>query len=355
MNNKFKFSFAVFLVFLLGFSVVLAKSDNGNSGGGNSGSSSSHSNSHSSDKSNNGNAYGKSDDKTNNGKHLGQLKKGLNTVTGLVTEVPVLLKSFLHLVADKIVVLRGEVVKIGATLSDENNAPVSDKEVTFYVNKQKLATEITDQQGLAYVNWDTAEKAPGVYLVKVDFQGDANYQASSDADQITVLAPNATTNETSDDIKKIEQCEDVPYTDVESVFEPCTIQRTNTVCDAEMNKTCHTETVDSTEQCFTGKKTVQKTNRVCTTVGYVIFGKEIRTEGYVCSIEEKGNKVTLICDSRYDGDGNGACSPGESCMRFVVTRESSEKAERNSHDQYLDFDDSYFLKRASIKDIGSAK
>ena len=51
----------------------------------------------------------------------------------------------------------------------------------------------------------------------------------------------------------------------------------------------------------------------------------------------------------YDGNGDGICTSGESCMKFVVNGDSFEKYEKNSEENFKDDDDSFFLQRASAE------
>jgi hypothetical protein len=92
---------------------------------------------------------------------------------------------------------------------------------------------------------------------------------------------------------------------------------------------------------------VQKTRKDCRTKEYLINNAvKLIPENYQCSIEEINNKIVAVCDSKLDGNGDGICTSGESCMKFVVDGNAVEKSERNSRDDFIPNDKSFFLERA---------
>jgi len=56
-----------------------------------------------------------------------------------------------------------------------------------------------------------------------------------------------------------------------------------------------------------------------------------------------GNEV--ICDSKYDGNNDGICQSGESCVKFVVTQDKVERYLKNSQEEFTAEDESFFLEK----------
>ena len=293
-----------------------------------------------------------------------------NTSEEIPIEEPSLFKSILNLILDQLSVIKGELFKIQAQLTYENNSPITGKPVDIRVNDEKIATKTTDDSGLAEFDWDTSSVEPGVYIIGVDYTGDGILESSADSAQVTVNAeeelnetimlnetiPENLTelpilNLTGDKIQKIEDCKEIEWAEEENVYGTCTDERTVLSCsDPPANKSCTTSTEVSTYDCVKDTKVVKKTREECKTTALVINGEvKLNVEDYVCSTEEDGNEVTVLCDSRYDGNGDGKCTSGESCMKFVVNGAAVSKSEKNSEDEFKEADDSFFIEKASVE------
>lgn len=303
-----------------------------------------------------------------------------------------LLSTLLDLVLDKFSYIKGEIVDLKAQLSYDNSSPLPNQPVDFFVDEEKIGTETTDDSGFAQIDWDTSDVEPGVYIVGVDFPGDEVFDISSDSAEITIeeiveeddnateepaldnlteeiieenetiemlttIEDNITnttekTTETTDDglpegVERIEECKEEEYTAREPMINNCS--NTELECEDEpLNKSCVKNEV--VYPCFAGWQTVQKTKKVCTTKGYVIKDKiQLDTDKYECSITEDSDDVIVTCDSRYDGNGDGKCTSGESCMKFVIDGEEVSRSEKNSRDNFIEEDESFFLERASVE------
>lgn len=87
----------------------------------------------------------------------------------------------------------------------------------------------------------------------------------------------------------------------------------------------------------------------CAITAYTVTGAgTMNTTGYNCSVTDNG-KVYLTCDSIYDGNGDGICTSGESCIQFGIVGTYITRKERNSQDQWVDHDDSFFLPRVGVQ------
>lgn len=145
-------------------------------------------------------------------------------------------------------------------------------------------------------------------------------------------------------VNEIEDCSTEFYDEIEDVFDNVTRDRDvygscvyynnyttclnstgpDTDCSAEQltyDFTCTigTESYQSYEKV--SEKTVQKSKTTCNKRGYTIdiagSNKKIdfAKAGYYCSLD--GNILT--CDSVHDGNGDGICKSGETCIKFEIT------------------------------------
>ena len=91
--------------------------------------------------------------------------------------------------------------------------------------------------------------------------------------------------------------------------------------------------------------------QVCRITALVVNNAvRIDIQDYVCSTEE-GLVVTVLCDSKFDGNGDGICNSGESCMRFTIDGSAVTKEEKNSRDDFVADDEDYFLEEATAEVI----
>jgi len=153
---------------------------------------------------------------------------------------------------------------------------------------------------------------------------------------------NATVNEVQD-------CATEFYDAIEDVFgyvarerdiyDNCVYYQNDTKCsDEPFNTSCGVATTEIGFKCSVGKEsyqsyekvseqTVQKSRNVCVNKGYTVSisgsTKKIDFDkaGYYCSLE--GNIIT--CDSVYDGNGDGKCKSGETCIKFEIANDGIGK------------------------------
>ena len=118
----------------------------------------------------------------------------------------------------------------------------------------------------------------------------------------------------------------------------------NTDCSAEQlahNYSCIIGTEPYQSYKKIGEQTIQKNRTVCDKTGYSVdiagSAKKIDFEkaGYYCSLD--GNIIT--CDSVYDGDGDGKCKSGETCIKFQITSKGISTVQKR-------------IDSAALKDIG---
>jgi len=64
-----------------------------------------------------------------------------------------------------------------------------------------------------------------------------------------------------------------------------------------------------------------------------------------CSYEKQDEKIIVICDSKTDGDNDGICKSGESCVKFVISQNDVKRYVKNSKDEFTEDDKSFYLKK----------
>jgi PKD repeat protein len=79
----------------------------------------------------------------------------------------------------------GQSFNITAILKDELNSTLEGEKVNFYVDEEKIASNITNSEGVASVTY-TATK-PGLVLVKTSYSGSPQYNASTKEASLTIL------------------------------------------------------------------------------------------------------------------------------------------------------------------------
>lgn len=307
---------------------------------------------------------------------------------GTTAEVPTqpgsLLKTFLDLILNKAAVVIGELVKVKAYLLSDDKTPLANQEIKFYANNQEIGTDVTNEQGLAKMVWDTSPFTPGVYIIKAAFASDGVVEGSSGQAEITLtgqkagqtnektaaqatpevavtetvtepmLTTAAVTEKTVAGVQEVKDCNTVTWQETENIYGTCTIEIKKNVCsDAPVNKTCTQEVRMVQYSCVTGTQTVQKSRTDCEIIGYTVNNGvksvKLTTRDYVCASGEASGVITVICDSKLDGNGDGKCTSGESCMRFVVDGSSVKAYEKNSRDDFVVADDTFFLGKASLE------
>ncbi len=68
-----------------------------------------------------------------------------------------------------------------------------------------------------------------------------------------------------------------------------------------------------------------------------------------CSHVPGNRSLVIFCDSRYDGNNDGVCSSGESCVSFIVSKSGVQRVVRNSADSFSENDESFFLEKLSVE------
>ena len=157
-------------------------------------------------------------------------------------------------------------------------------------------------------------------------------------------------------IANVKSCKTIEWETQENVYGTCTKEYTARICDdTPLNKSCHQEVKSYEYKCKKGTKTVPHSEKVCTTNAFQITKKDgdtIIEKGMInfkewgkCSYEIKEKSIIINCDSKHDGNNDGICQSGESCVKFVVTKDDVKRYVKNSQDEFTIEDESFFLEK----------
>ena len=283
--------------------------------------------------------------------------------TELLQEKKNPIKSVLKIVIGALTYIKGEVVDIQAQLSDKNDVPLAQQSVDLTLDGNTVSTKTTDEQGNVEFEWDTSPFSPGVYVVGVDFAGSADFEASISSTEVIIqekpikneiaadtIIP-ATKADSKKKIQEKKNCFEEKREETIYTLGLCTEQKATLVCEnSALNSTCKHVMMPQEVECVTGKEKREVSKQKCETVGYTIDTNEaivdLNTPGFGCLSEQKGKKVVMTCDSIFDGNGDGVCSSGESCVRYEVEGKNVKKQEKNSKENFKEVDESFFVKRS---------
>jgi hypothetical protein len=153
--------------------------------------------------------------------------------------------------------------------------------------------------------------------------------------------------------EKIQDCKTVYWDETSPTYGTCTYNYNTTVCSDPPKNTSCTITPESYDyQCKTGTSTVQKSKQVCADKELQFsVDKQTSIDNYKidygawgkCSTSKVNNQLEIICDSKLDGNNDGKCHSGESCIKFVVTKNSITKYLKNSQPDWVQSDETFFL------------
>jgi hypothetical protein len=300
--------------------------------------------------------------------------------TTISQESSSLIDTILSMTLEKLSFNKGEIIKISTKLTTEDNAPIPNQDIYLLIGETSIGDSPTNDEGISTTYFDTSTTNPGQHIISAEYRGSEQYTLSFDYKQIEIVdesgettqtptnneisdvsiqteqsileeTPLITTQDTIDpDITQIQDCTQEKWTEKTPIYDTCTQTREQTTCsDEPINITCETKNISYDYQCITDYQESEKIKEICKTKSYVIKNKyKLDVDGYTCQTnKDNGNIVTMICDSIYDGNGDGICTSGESCIKYVISNNTFNKYEKNSKDEFIQEDDSYFLPKTT--------
>ena len=179
---------------------------------------------------------------------------------------------------------------------------------------------------------------------------------------ITVLSATKTTQLTDDiSLQEFSDCETIYWDETENVYSTCTnYYNVSTCSDEPFNTSCSVTENSYNYTCKTGTNTVQRSKEICTDkemrltvdklTGTETFSLEYGDWGK-CTYETQGQAVVITCDSKYDGNNDGICQPGESCVQFRITKTGVQRLMKNSRYDFVEEDDTFFLQELNLAEV----
>ena len=166
----------------------------------------------------------------------------------------------------------------------------------------------------------------------------------------------------TDDIglEEVKDCKTTYWQEEEPVHGICTDTHTETVCDDEpLNTSCYIQKNSYNYSCITEYQTVQKSREICKDKEILLTVDALITKNYKleygewgkCSYEAEGEAVVILCDSRLDGNNDGICQPGESCIKFIVTKDGVQRLFRNSRNDFVEDDETFRQEKLNFEVI----
>lgn len=147
------------------------------------------------------------------------------------------------------------------------------------------------------------------------------------------------------EVTLVKDCHDVSYIERENIIGTCTRDISVSPCE-----NCTNVTQQENYDCITDVIENEKTKKECHNPKKLIVNKySIDISDYGCSSSKENGDIIVICDSNKDGNGDGICTPGESCQKFVIHGNEIEKYEKNSRYDYVISDETYKKKRATVE------
>lgn len=160
-------------------------------------------------------------------------------------------------------------------------------------------------------------------------------------------------------LQKTEDCKIVEWQEEEPVYGTCTNYYEGRVCDDEpLNTSCQVKELSYNYQCKTGTTKVTRSKQICREKDLQILvdnidGKKAYNINYgdwgKCSYSAIDDTLTIICDSKYDGNNDGICQSGESCIKFEINKGGTTRSMKNSKDEWAADDGTFFLEKLEIE------
>ena len=127
---------------------------------------------------------------TNISEPFGENRTTAEPINETIVELqePSLLKTAMDLIANKVSAIAGEIVNLKSYLLYENETPIADKPVDFFADELQIGTDVTDNSGLAEIDWDTSNMSPRTYTISADYEGDDIFEGSDDDVELEISA-----------------------------------------------------------------------------------------------------------------------------------------------------------------------
>lgn len=156
------------------------------------------------------------------------------------------------------------------------------------------------------------------------------------------------------------------YDEIQDVYGNCVYYVNVTHClnSSGPNTGCSIKQNEINYQCKTGEISVTKNRTECKPndeflisidQGAVVLKKQIDFSDWgPCIYEEENSCLIVTCQSMYDGANDGqfhGCKGGTSCQRFEICDNSIKTLFKNSRDNFVEDDPSFYLTELPIVEV----
>ncbi len=168
-------------------------------------------------------------------------------------------------------------------------------------------------------------------------------------------------------LEEKETCTVEFYDEVQEIYGTCIYYSNYTSClnTTGPNTDCSLKQDTRDFQCKTGEVIVNKERTECKPNNEFIISidkdtttlkKQIDFSDWgPCVYEEENNCLIVTCVSNDDGAFKGQftdCKGGKSCQRFEICDNSIKTLYKNSREDFVEYDPSFYLNKLSIKEVG---
>jgi hypothetical protein len=169
------------------------------------------------------------------------------------------------------------------------------------------------------------------------------------------------------DLKESKTCTTEFYDEATPIYGTCTFYHNYTLClnTSGPNTDCSNQQSTRQFQCQTGSSTIAKNKTTCIpnkefvieidNAGTILKKKIDYSDWGPCIREIQGNCLVVTCVSLYDGAHNGEftdCSGGKSCQRFTICEDSITTEYKNSRNDFVEDDPTFYYKRLHVQEVG---
>src|SRR3989344_3104651 len=169
-------------------------------------------------------------------------------------------------------------------------------------------------------------------------------------------------------LEERDTCTTIFYDEVQNVIGDCVYYYNYTSClnTSGPNTACSLNQNTWTFQCKTGEITLVKNTTECRPnkefiisidQGTAVLKKQIDySEWGPCIYSQENSCLIVTCQSRYDGANDGqfhGCKSGTSCQRFEICDNSIKTLYKNSREDFVEYDSSFYLNKLAVKEVES--
>jgi hypothetical protein len=167
-------------------------------------------------------------------------------------------------------------------------------------------------------------------------------------------------------LEEKETCTTSFYDEVQSVYGDCVYYLNYTSClnTSGPNTGCSLKQDTRNFRCKTGENIFNRNRTECRPndefiisieQGTAVLKKQIDfSEWGPCIYNEENNCLIVTCQSRYDGANDGqfhGCKSGTSCQRFEICDNSIKTFYKNSREDFVENDPSFYLNKLALKEV----